>query len=99
MSVPLTPNLLREEHAKSLPAYVIDSVNHLLKKKYNQSLYITISQDAIVNEIMTRGGVERQTIFDENMLEIEYAYKQFGWKVSYDSETKYFTFAQKAMEG
>lgn len=95
MTVPITPEQAIKKHAESIPSFVIESVNELIAKKITQSRYITLKQDDLVELIMLKGGILRQTIFEENMLEIEYLYSQWGWDVKYDSDDKTFIFRKK----
>lgn len=98
---PITPEEAGIEKIKTIPEEMYKAINNLLINNMPNNL-ITIKQKDIVNEFLaiTKGkhGFTKNDIYDKNWLNIEGAYREKGWKVTYEKPDytedfeAYFTF-------
>ena len=79
---PITPNEVDSQKKASIPHYVIYCFNKLITKRWNGESSV-IKQAEIVSELMGM-GIERDSIFENNMLDVESVFEEVGWKVEYD---------------
>jgi len=83
---PITPDQAIEKHVKSIPDFVIESVNELISEKLStETRYATILQKDIVERIISKSDVDKSEIFRNHWLDIEEIYRNAGWDVEYDS--------------
>lgn len=81
---PLSPSEILVEQKNSIPDFVIESVNALLKQHVSMG-HATIRQDDIIAEIIKHyPSTSRQMIFNNGWLNFESLYEDAGWEVSYD---------------
>lgn len=99
---PITPEEARNDAKSNIPEFVIIGVNNAIKNHYHKSGF-TIKQKDILAEIM-KNAPENMTsdeIFENNWMDFEYLYKNFGWYISYESPDRdenfdsYFKFKSK----
>lgn len=102
---PISP----DEIIPSIPDFVIEAVNTLLKEKYKHAIgKAVLLQDDVVEVILSAAdkngqSLARQTLFDgKGWLDFEHLYEQNGWKVVYDKPSycetykATYTFTKKA---
>jgi hypothetical protein len=83
---PISP----DEISPSIPDFVIEAVNDLLKEKYRRgSEEVVLTQDEVVTAILSAAVsgctlLSRDTIFKKGWLNFEPLYQKNGWEVSYD---------------
>lgn len=80
---PLSP----DEIIPSIPDFVIEAVNYLLKEKYtHSSKKAVLTQDEVVAAILSAAGtcLSRDTLFKKGWLNFEPLYQNSGWVVFYD---------------
>lgn len=100
MSKPISPSEVPAKQRAALDPRVIEVWNDLITKKHD-GRRATITQNEAVAALMTATGVERQDVFARRWLDIEDAYREQGWKVTYDkpgfneSYEAYFVFEAK----
>lgn len=100
-SKPITPEQAKEKFTKRIPDIIIDAINDLIVEHYSPiKRSATIKQDEILNRISDT--YSRQTVFDNNWLDIEDIYREQGWDVTYEKPTygdsdfpPYFTFKER----
>jgi hypothetical protein len=80
---PITPAEAKKLQASLIPEEVIAVVNELIAKNYAHG-YSRVLQKDIVEKLISDLGCERKEIFEKGWLEIESAYEEHGWKVTYD---------------
>lgn len=83
MIKPISPKEITQE----LPEFVIIGANNCINKHWselNRKSHFT--QDELIAEILAVApdGITRRTLFDNNWLDIEPAYRREGWIVDYD---------------
>jgi hypothetical protein len=93
-----------EEVVHTIPDFIIEAVNTLIKKKWDGKKAL-IKQDDILAIVSSNNEdsdkPSRRTIFDNNWLDFEDIYREVGWKVEYDkpayneSYDAYFKFTKK----
>lgn len=76
---PITP----EECKKTLPDFVIESVNECIKKNYRKDSFI-ITQNELVDEILKHHTTYPYCVFKNHWLDIEETYREAGWEVKYE---------------
>ena len=83
---PATPKEVRNMHTESIPGFVFDAINNLLAKRSHLSV-ITLQKSKIVKEILLYAdeSIDEETIFNHGWLNIDSAYREFGWDVHLDS--------------
>lgn len=103
---PIKPNEILEKKLEAIPKEMIQAVNELIALKWNGTSS-TVRQDDLLAKYFELSGQEnnrnnRDTVFDNNYLEIEEIYSDNGWNVKYSKpdyrETTfepYFTFTVK----
>ena len=79
MTMPIRP----DEVQKTIPDEIIEIFNALISENWDGCSAV-IKQDTIVESIMERMEIKRETIFEKRYLDIEDIYKKVGWKVFYD---------------
>lgn len=100
MIEPIKPEEIAEAKAKYFPDFVIESVNALIAGCYTNGR-ANIKQKDIIAEIIKRGSITRDEIFDKGYLNFEEIYRSAGWSVNYDkpayneSYDANFTFKKK----
>ena len=83
---PITPQEARIKNAGVTPPVVFEVFNSFLIARAAQS-HITISRDEVVQAIREALGVDTANIYDNRWLDIEDAYVQAGWEVSYSRQS------------
>ena len=73
---PITP----DEVVHEIPDVIIETVNQLIKEKWN-GYKAHILQD----DILERVNIPRDEIFEKNWLDFEHIYREAGWSVIYDN--------------
>lgn len=81
MTKPLKPDEVQQRKNEAVPNEVIDAVNALLIRNFNNGKAI-IKQDDLVNEIKSRMPLT-SSVFKEQWLNIEEIYRNQGWIVTY----------------
>ncbi len=83
MIKPITPSEVGEVRKKTLPEAVVATWNRLIGENWdgNQS---KVFQNEVVLALMDAMDVDRQTVFDRKWLDIEFMYRDAGWRVAYD---------------
>jgi hypothetical protein len=79
MSKPLSPKEAMNAHCKSIPEFVIDTVNELLSKRVRSDGSARIYQDEI--QLAMR---KYSTTFNIKWLDFEPLYREVGWDVVYN---------------
>lgn len=83
---PISP----DEIIPSIPEFVIEAVNILLKEKYKHATgKAVLIQDEVVEAILSAAeknghDLPRQVLFSTGWLDFEHLYEQNGWEVVYD---------------
>lgn len=69
----------------TLPDFVIDGVNDIIKEKYRGGAF-TATQKEITTAIMRHApeDVKQGDLADKGYLDFEKLYEEYGWKVRYD---------------
>jgi len=82
---PITPAEAKSLYGANIPDFVFEAFNEVIGKKGSQHCSFMITFDEIVPVILKHGGdlVDRNKIFNENMLDIEPHYQQAGWDVKF----------------
>lgn len=98
---PITPQEAKNNAKCNIPDFVIIGINNAITKNYRKSGF-SISQDEIIFEIKKISpNTSSETIFNNNWLDFEELYKNFGWNISYESPDRdenfksYFKFKLK----
>lgn len=97
MSKPITMDGIKKKQAERVfPPYVIEAFNHMIAEGIGVGgRSVRISQSAVVEEIikcaMANHGIDlqRHTIFDDSLLDVEETYRAQGWDVEYDKGAYY----------
>ena len=82
MTKPIRPGDVGAEKGKHIPAAVFDAFNTEIAKHFSSGSAI-VKQETVLMRLV-EGGMQRREIFDAGWLNIEEAYKDVGWKVTYD---------------
>ena len=80
---PLRPEDVAVAKAETIPDKVIEVVNNLIAQKWNGST-ATLTQDEILDAIVSYVACSRQYVLDNNWLDFEEVYRDVGWSVAYD---------------
>ncbi len=100
---PISP----DEIIPSIPEFVIEAVNTLLKEKYKCATgKAVLIQDEVVEAILSAAekngqGLPRRALFGTGWLDFEHLYGQSGWEVVYakpgycDTFKANYTFTKK----
>lgn len=100
-SKPITPEQAREKFVKNIPDIIIDAINELIVEHYSPTKRSSsVKQDEILDKV--KDVYPRQTVFDNNWLDIEDIYRSQGWKVKYEKPSygdcdfdAYFLFSEQ----
>jgi len=86
MIKPLSPSEAMKRKAESIPDYVLEGFNNIIAQKINNSKWARVTQNEAIEAILELApeGVTRQTLFNNNWLDVEKIYRAAGWKVDYD---------------
>ena len=96
---PIRPSDISDTKRTSIPDYVFDVFNLEIAKVYTCGRAV-VKQQSVVDALVRRGH-DRNAIFACGWLNVEEAYRDFGWAVGYDkpayneSGEAYFTFSPK----
>lgn len=73
------------EISHSIPGFVIEIFNDILKEKYFGSK-ITIKQDLVMDKIMamSANNFTRQDVYNQHWLDVEDVFREAGWVVTFD---------------
>lgn len=82
MSKPITPAEVGSAKVVHIPAAVFDAFNAEIAKNFSHGSAL-VQQNAVVRRL-TEGGMASREIFDAGWLNVESAYEDAGWKVTYD---------------
>ena len=87
---PITPKEFQDTYGNGIPDIVIETVNDLIKSKstYENRNRFTLGQTEVVDALVAK-GVDRATIFKENMLDFEPIYRKMGWCVVWNKGAYY----------
>ena len=80
---------------KIIPDWVIQGANDCINEHWNEIKKSSkFTQDSLIEHILkyAPSGVTRETLFDNNWLDIEPIYEKEGWVVSYDKPMYYETY-------
>lgn len=80
---PIKPDEVEHLKREGTPAGVFEVFNELIAVSYRDGR-ATIRQDVVVERIAQKLGVESHEIFAKGWLDVEVAYREQGWKVTYD---------------
>lgn len=83
MSKPITPQEQAAQATTQIPDVVFDCVNAVLCAGGTHGR-IVVHQDSIVTELTGKHGLDLAAIYDKNWLDFEPAYREAGWRVTYD---------------
>lgn len=83
MSKPITPEEVERLHAERIPPQVVAVFNELIAKHWTGS-FAVVKQTEAAQLISERMRIDRQKIFDEGWMDVEYLFRTKGWKVEYD---------------
>ena len=67
---------------KSIPEFVIESVNELINEKYNGSSFVIR-----LKEVKERVKSKTEQDIDSSWMDFEPLYRDMGWRVEYDQPT------------
>jgi hypothetical protein len=100
-SRPQRPDEVRAQRITQFPDAVFDGVNALLAKNILKNT-ITVSKTAVVDAIREfDASLTQEVLLENNWLDFEPAYDQYGWRVTYESPDwgssgpGYYTFVKK----
>lgn len=83
---PITPEEALKQQLNSIPDFVIEAVNGLIVKEFEQiGESAVVRQDDIIHAIQEIEPVESSVIFKNKWLDFEKIYEEAGWNVDYDS--------------
>lgn len=82
MSKPITPAEVGSAKAVHIPAAVFDAFNAEIAKQFSHGSAL-VRQNAVVHRL-TEGGMQASEILEAGWLNVEAAYEEAGWKVTYD---------------
>jgi len=80
---PITPDQVGEAQAAYLPPAVFDVFNSLIASRMDGGT-ATVYQEDAVTAICTALSIDRGEAFNKHYLDVEEAYRDAGWKVTYD---------------
>ena len=82
---PITPKEFTQSYGSRVPDLVIEVVNDIIKGKatYENKTSFNITQKEVVDALISK-GVNRQSIFDNHMLDFEPTFRSSGWKVEWN---------------
>ena len=78
-----------------IPEWVIDGANECIQHHYRElEKESHFTQDELIDFILKKApeGVTKDTLFDNNWLDIEPVYRKGGWRVVYDNPAYYETY-------
>jgi hypothetical protein len=88
MAGPIKPDEVGKQKTARIPEEVFEAFNELIAQHWNGSS-ATIIQSEVANIAVEKLKVRmpeitRQTLFDENWMDVEESYRMAGWTVEYD---------------
>jgi uncharacterized linocin/CFP29 family protein len=84
VSGPIKPGAVLKAKTRQIPDVVFDAFNELIARNF-RGRYAIVHQDDVVEEIMRRApDTLRTTIYEQQWLDVEDAYRAEGWSVEYD---------------
>jgi hypothetical protein len=83
MVTPLKPADMQAAQAARIPDEVIEVVNELLAKEFSNGR-ATLLQKDVIAALCNKMMCTRESVFANRWLDFEPAFRQAGWKVSYD---------------
>jgi hypothetical protein len=91
---PFSPADARGHKIANIPPVIIECVNELLALEISGQGYASITQDELVERILSKGAtveirgvthtITDDMIYQNNWLDFEPLYRQEGWTVTYD---------------
>lgn len=81
MSKPIRPDEIGNNKAALIPAAVFDAFNAEITLRFDEGS-AQVMQDAVVRRLVD-GGMNRSEIFSAGWLNVEDAYREAGWRVTY----------------
>lgn len=80
---PIRPSHVKSAQISNIPPEVIKIFNDLIVQNFKGKQARVTQEEAIVI-IVQNLGIDRRTVFNENFLDVEDAFRAAGWKVTYD---------------
>lgn len=80
---PISPNNEVFNIENMIPGIIITAFNNLLERNYKGNNKISIQQKDVIEEILSISDFNRNEIFDNNYLDVEKIYENYGWSVIY----------------
>lgn len=82
---PITPKEFQESYGSGVNEIVIEVVNELLIKSasYEGEKRVELTQPKVVDALVAK-GIKREDIFNKGMLDFEPAFREVGWKVTWN---------------
>lgn len=83
MSGPIKPEEIVEAKKRHLPNEVFQCFNEMIAENWSGGVAVVLQRD-VVARIAHRLGMEEKKVYDHKLLEVEDAYRDAGWNVTYD---------------
>ena len=82
---PITPKQFKSAYGHGVTDTVIEVINELLIKSasYEGKKRVELTQPKVVDALVAK-GIKREDIFDKGMLDFEPAFRNVGWKVTWN---------------
>lgn len=81
--VAISPQEIKVNKDKFCDPNVLLVINDFLGKRFNGG-EVRIDQEEVVARLENEFGMNRNKIFDNDLLDVEEAYRQKGWSVKFD---------------
>lgn len=89
---PITPQEAKKDVKCNIPDFVITGINNAIKNNYHKSGFL-IKQKEIISEILKISpNTQENIIYNNNWLDFEELYENYGWNISYESPDRSETF-------
>lgn len=84
MIKPISPNEVLENKKTIFPDFVLESFNHLITKNFKGNKAVVRQCDVIEHILKINPDIDRNYIFNNELLDVEDIYRSEGWDVYYD---------------
>lgn len=81
---PIKPEEVPKHLCNTIPPEVFDVFNKYIALKYSNGGPVIVYQKDVVADLIETGKFSEADIFNKGYLNVEPAYRDYGWKVRYD---------------
>lgn len=95
----LTPNEVCTKKIQSIPDCVFELFNNAIVKYWNGNEgHAIVKQDEVAINISDALSIAKSEVYNLGYMDIEFAYRESGWIVSYNKENAIYKFSKPSIQ-